>query len=249
MAKQAAMGDRLLVGGVNLSGDIGSLQRIAGGPAGWDVTCIDKLAYERIGLERDGGIDFTSYFNKAVSAAHLTLSPLPRTDTLVSYFRGTALGGPMASCVAKQVGYDWTRGQDGSLTIGVNSVANGYGLEWGVQLTAGIKTDTAATNGTGVDLTTVSTSTGWQAYLHVPSITGTSVTVTIQDSADNVSFANITGAAFTAVASPGPGWQRLQAASATAVVRRYVRAITTGTFSNAQFAVQFVRNEIVGVTF
>ena len=38
MAKQGGLGDRLFVGGYNLSGDIGSVQRIAGGPAALDVT-------------------------------------------------------------------------------------------------------------------------------------------------------------------------------------------------------------------
>ncbi len=71
-------------------------------------------------------------------------------------------------------------------------------------------------------------------------ITGTSVTVTLEDSADNSSFAGFTGSAFTAATVLG--WQRI-AGAAGATVRRYVRARTSGTFSNAQFAVVFVKNE------
>ena len=52
--------------------------------------------------------------------------------------------------VAKQLNYDGTRANDGAFTFAVSAQANGYGLEWGKQLTAGTRTDTGATNGTGV---------------------------------------------------------------------------------------------------
>jgi hypothetical protein len=77
-------------------------------------------------------------------------------------------------------------------------------------------------------------------------VTGTSVTVTLQDSADNVTFANITGGAFTA--ATGITAQRLASPGATDTVRRYVRAITTGTFTVGNFNLMFVRNATV-VTF
>lgn len=52
--------------------------------------------------------------------------------------------------VAKQLNYDLTRADDGRLTFAVRAESNAYGLEWGNQLTAGLRTDTGATNGTGV---------------------------------------------------------------------------------------------------
>src|SRR4051812_4445470 len=106
MAKQGGMGDNLYVAGYDFSGDIGSLESIHGGPAALDDTGIDKSAYERMGGLRDGGMDFTSYFNKAAGAEHLRLSPLPLTDVLLSYLRGTALGGNAACLNAKQTNYD-----------------------------------------------------------------------------------------------------------------------------------------------
>lgn len=239
MAKQSGLGDNLYVAGYNLSGDTGAVRSVSGTLAPIDVTGIDKSAHERIGGQRTGGIAWTSYFNPSAAQAHPVLSALPTTDTLVSYHRGTTLADPAACCVAKQVNYDPTRANDGALTIDIDALSNAYGLEWGRQLTAGIKTDTTATNGTGVDFT-ASTSFGWQAYLHVFAITGTSVTVTLEDSADNSSFAGFTGSAFTAATVLG--WQRI-AGAAGATVRRYVRARTSGTFSNAQFAVVFVKNE------
>jgi hypothetical protein len=74
------------------------------------------------------------------------------------------------------------------------------------------------------------------------SVVGTSCTVTIQDSADNSSFANVTGGAFTAVVAGARSDQRLETTRALSV-RRYLRAITSGTFSSAVFAVLAVRNQ------
>jgi hypothetical protein len=220
-----------------------------------------------------------------------------------------AIGGASACLVAKQVGYDATRGADGSLLLKTQGMGNAFGIEWGTQLTAGLRTDTAATNGTSLDqgaafstpsvpLTTVpvtntsplpatvvvSAGTGtnvaingvlqgtfdgtytvlpgqtialtytvaptwtWtlqsafgaQAYLQVTAFAGTSVTVAVQDSADNASFTTITGLTFTAVTA-APAWQRLATAN-NATVRRYLRVITTGTFNPATFAVVLDRN-------
>jgi hypothetical protein len=66
------------------------------------------------------------------------------------------------------------------------------------------------------------------------------VTVAVQDSADNSTFTAVTGLTFTAVTA-APAWQRL-ATTGNATLRRYVRAVTTGTFSGATFAVVLDRN-------
>lgn len=240
MSKQSGLGDNLYVGGYDLSGDIGSLSRIGGGPAPLDVTGIDKSAPERIGGLKDGAIEFNSFMNDSTGQAHNRLRTLPTTDVVVSYFRGTTLGNQAASLVAKQINYDGTRAADGMLTFQTQALGNAYGLEWGTQLTAGKRTDTAATSpATGVDFL-ASSSFGWQAYLQVFSFTGTSCTVTLQDSANNSVFAGFTGSAFTA--ATGVTTQRLEGAAGS-TVRQYVRAITTGTFSECTFAVMFVKNE------
>jgi hypothetical protein len=135
MAKSSGLGDALLVGAVDLSGDVGSLEKIASPVTLLDVTGIDKGAVERIGGKRDGAIDFTAFFNTAVAAAHLTLSPLPTTGVTITYLRGVGTGKPSATLVAKQVNYDGTRGADGSFTFKVSAVSSdGSGLVWGVQL-------------------------------------------------------------------------------------------------------------------
>lgn len=245
MAKQNGLGAALFSGGYDLSGDVGAVNSIRGGPSPLVVTGINKSAFERIGGLRDGAIEYMAFFNDAAGQAHPVLGALPRTDQIVTYCHGTTLGNPAAACVAKQIGYDGTRGTDGSLTLAIQAESNGYGVEWGRQLTAGKRTDTSATNGTSID-TTASASFGGQAYLQVFAVTGTSVTVAIEDSADNVSFAAVAGLAFTA--ATGITTQRL-ATSNTATIRRYVRAVTTGTFSSGVFNLMLNKNGVANVQF
>lgn len=250
MAKTSGLGDNLHIAGYNASGDIQALGNIGGGPALLNVTGIDKSAYERIGGLRSGQFEMTTFFNHdaVTPATHEKLSALPRTDVIMTYCRGTTLGDPAASLVGKQVNYDATRGDDGMLTFAVSAQSNGYGIEWGRQLTAGVRTDTAATQGTGID-TAASASFGGQAYLQVFSFAGTDATVKIQDSADNITFADVTSFAFTQITA-APTSERI-ALGNTATIRRYVRAttVTTGGFTSLAFSVNVVKNEVANVQF
>ncbi len=240
MSKASGLGDYFLVDGYDLSGDIGSLSNIHGGPAALEVTGINKLAPERVGGERDASIEFQAWFNKAAGQAHPVLAALPTTDRYTSYLHGQALGNAMASCLGLQIDYAMDRAQGGALTVNSSVQADGYGLEWGIQATAGVRTDTTATNGSSID-NGAATNFGLQAYLHVESpFTGTSVTVKLQDSADNSSWADVTGGAFAAASARGA--QRIATAN-NLTVRRYLRVATTGTFSSATFVVQVSRNE------
>lgn len=241
MAKQSGLGDNLYISGYDLSGDTGSLSSIGGGPAVLDVTGIDKSGMERIGGVRDGRIEFTSWFNPSAGQEHVVLSTLPTADRLVTYMRGTTLGNPAAALMAKQINYDPTRGQDGSLSEGVSTLANGFGLEWGINLTAGKLQHTSATAGTSVDNGAAS-AFGLQAYLHVFSFTGTSCTVALQESSDDAvgdAFADVTAGVFTAATAIGS--ERIVTAG-DAAIERYLRINTTGTFSECTFAVVVVRN-------
>jgi len=244
MAKQAGIGDNLYVAGYDLSGDVGTVQTISSSAPHLDVTGIDKSAHERLFGNADGEISFNSFFNDAAIHEHEALKGLLRTDRIVSYFRGTVQGGWTANMIGKQINYDWVRAADGSLIATVQALANGYGLEWGQSLTAGKRTDTTATapaTGTDVATTTgVSTAFGMAAYLQVFSFTGTSATMTIQDSADNSSFLGITGlSAFTA--ATGITEQRIETDTLARTIRRYLKVNTTGTFSECTFAVTVVR--------
>jgi hypothetical protein len=247
MAKSSGLGAACYVGGNVLSNDIQSISKLSGSIATIDVTGIDKLAHERIGGQRSGEISLTAFWNS--TGAHPVFAALPTTDVIVSYYDAGGIGLPAASMTAKQINYDPSRAQSGELLIGVNAMSNGFGLEWGQQLTAQMRTDTVATNGASVDSGVVSTLFGLQAYLHVSAFTGTDVTVKLQDSADNSSFTDIASAAFAQVTT-APQAQRI-AISNAATVRRYVRAVTvtTGGFTSCTFAVTFTRNPIAGQVF
>lgn len=240
MAKSSGLGDKFYVGGNDISGDFVSFDNISTSMKPIEgVTGIDKFAMERLSGLRDGEISGQCAFNKAAGASFQLLKNVPTTDTLMTYAKGSVIGNAAACLVAKEVNFSGERATDGGFFFKVAGMGNAYGLEWTQQLTAGIRSDTTATNGASFD-TAASVSFGLQAYLHVFSFTGTSVTVTIQDSADNSSFTGLTGGAFTA-ATAGGTWQRIQTTRAQ-TVRRYLRVATTGTFTSATFFVAFVKN-------
>lgn len=237
MPKQGGLGQRCYVSGFNLSGDVANIRSIQGGPQALDLTDITQSAYQRTGGLLGGSIGITSYFNVSAGRAHPVLSVLPRADVMVTAATSAILGDPAASLQAVQIGYDGNRDQPGNFTLNVDAQSDLYPLEWGRQLTAGERTDTVATNGASID-DLASTAFGAQFYLHATAFTGTSVTVKIQDSADNSAWLDLAGASFAAVTAVG--WQRIAVAG---TVRRYLRAVTTGTFSNAVFVVNSIRNQ------
>lgn len=243
MAKSSGLGARFFVAGVNLSGDVGSLSGISQPRGMKPVTGIDKLAFERIHLLKDGSVSYAAHWNP--TGAHVTLSALPTADQPVMYCHRATLGAPAASMVGKQINYDGTRAQDGGLDLAVQSLANGFGLEWGELLTAGVQQTTGAGALGGLDYGAAigTTAFGLQSYLHVMAFTGTSATVAIQDSNDNGGvdpYVNVTGAGFAAV-STAPGSQRLQTGR-TQSVKRWLRINVTGTFTVFDFAVSVHRN-------
>lgn len=152
MAKVSGLGDNFYFAGYNLSGDISALSKVGGGMSLLEVTGLDKSAVERIGGQRGGEISGMSWFNPSALQEHVALAPLSTADQIAMYFRGTALGNAAAMLKGPQVNYDFTREQAGALTAAFQLLSSAYALYWGVQMTAGVRTDTGATNGTGVDL-------------------------------------------------------------------------------------------------
>lgn len=245
MSKQTGLGDGFLVGGHDLSGDINSLGSISGGPALLDFTTIDLSAMYRLGGQRSGTMEFVSFFDPSGSGPYTAgPAPLPSlstSDLIATYCRGRTLGAPAACLNGKQINFDPTRAKDGLLTCAVNNQSNGYGLEWGEQLTAFLRTDTTATSGTTVD-DGAGTSLGAQAYLQVTAFSGTSVDIIVEHSTDNSSWATLIDFGAQSAVGTARG-------TAATTVNRYVRASTsTGTFSSVTFNVVFVRN-VVAVTF
>lgn len=242
MARASGLGANFYVNGVDLSGDVGSLQNISTPRGLQDVTGINKSGHERIYLTRDGQITYSAFFNPA--GAHATLSPLSTADQPVTYAHRATLGAPAASMVAKQLNYDPTRDANGAISaINVQTLANGYGLEWGLMLTAGQDTFASADAGTGYDYGAGVGSTlfGLQAWLHVFDIDTGSATVAIQDSNDGGTdpWVNVTDAVFNAASATGS--QRLQTGR-TQAVKQWLRVNVTGTFTNLDCAVMVTKN-------
>jgi hypothetical protein len=249
MTKQTGMGMNYYVGGYDLSGQTNSLGTIHGGPNNTqDSTDITQLAIARLGLERDGGVTWVSYFDP-VGASHVVLSALPTTDNICQvHVPPLAIGSPTFAVNSKLIGYDPTRAQDGSITLAASAVANGFGGEWGVALTPGHRVDgsaTVASSGNSFD-TGGSLAFGAQMYVQLFAFSGTSVTFTLWDSADNSTFAS-TGLATAALSAASQAVR--VAVSNTTTIRRYIAIATTGTFSNADFAVMVNKNPVAGVVF
>ena len=250
--KQSGLGSHLYIGGYDLSGDINSLSKISGSQATIDVTSIDQFANSRLGGQRTGEIDFTSLFNPATGREHPVLAALPRTDVDMMYSIGSAIGSPAACMRSKQPNYDGTRGTDGSFTFQVAAVSNAFGLEWGELLTAGESTvsgsvDSGSGTLTSVDFGVGTLDFGGQAYLQVTAFTGTDISIGVNTSSDNSSFAGIASLEQQVTSAPS---SIRSATAATTAVKRYnqVYWYTTGGFTSATFVLTFVRNP-VAVTF
>lgn len=244
MAKSSGLGDRLAVGGYDLSGDTGSVETIRGGPALLDITAISKSAVERIGGLRDGEISFSAFFNDATGQEHPVLKGLPSTDVIACYGKGAVLGNAAAFLTAKQMNYDGTLPQGGPWTWKTQALANGKGLFWGQQYTAWFATHASATNGTAIDYGSVSTAFGMSAMVMCASLGSGTVTPKMQDSADNSTFADII--TFTNITSAPAA--EIAETTATATVRRYTRFASTNTFTNASLLVVAVRHSVETIT-
>lgn len=227
------------VAGYDLSGDIGQLDAIESTRDMLDVTTINDSGKERIHSHMHGRLAFTGFFDDGALLEHVALKLIPTADVIGTVFFSSTIGDVAYGVTGKRFNYPMNRGADGSLTIQTEIVSNADNGNYGKSLTAGKRTDTAGTNGAGVDFGVGSTAFGAVFYAHVFSVTGTSITLTIQESSDDGStdpFANVTGGAFTAVLAAAVGSQRLET-SLTQTVERYLRVVSSGTFNPATFAV------------
>jgi len=241
MTKGNGLGANLYVQGYDLSNDVGQIDALENGRDLLEMTGLDKSAHERLQGLQTGRIAFTGFFNDAALQEHVALKLIPTTDVIGTVFKTAALAAVAASLTGKRTSYPVTRAADGAMGTGTEILSNADQLNYGLALTAGKRTDTTGTNGTGVDFGTGSTTFGMVAYLHVFAFTGTSITVTIQESSDNGGtdpFAAVTGGAFTA--ATGITAQRIET-SLTQTVERYLRAVSSGTFNPCTFAVMAKR--------
>src|SRR6266496_2221154 len=174
---------------------------------------------------------------------HNALASIPSADVAVSYFQGTTIGNPAASMVSKQTNYDPTRSADASITLKVDAQANSFGVEWGRQLTGGLRTDNGPVTGPFYDHGVPPGAWGCQAYLHLVELVGTNVQVTITHCATS-------GGSYTTLIDFGSltaiGDKRIATAN-TVTVNQFLKVVSAGTFTQAVFGVNFVRNPAAGV--
>jgi hypothetical protein len=249
MSKVSGLGDQFYLNGEDMSGDVGSLSKIGGGPGLLTVTAINKYAEERVGGHLDGSVEFASWFNPYSAATPDKAWKLPTTNIIGTYFNGAAVGQDGASCVAKQLNWDGNRAADGGYAFACSLQANGFGAEWGLQHTAGKQLDAAPAQSAGLDSGAAGLSFGAQVYIHVFSVSGTSVTVKLQDFTTDTpgSYVDVAGLTSGAVTPAMCPFAIRVATPNNALVRRWTRVVTTGTFTNATFAVQFCRNLVAGM--
>ncbi len=133
----------------------------------------------------------------------------------------------------------------------MSAVANGFGTDWGVQMTPDRRVDgsaTAAGPSNSFD-TGASLSFGAQMHVHLFALGSGSVTIKVQDSADNITFIDIAGTSLTTTALNTAHTAVRVAIPNTTTVRRYIAVGTTGVFTNADFTVQVTKNQTAGQVF
>ncbi len=126
---------------------------------------------------------------------------------------------------------------DSSVGDAVGVSANFTGDNFGNGKSLYALTNTSATaNTTAVDFGASST-LGGQAHIHCTAHSSANISVKIQSSADNTSFADVSGFSFTALT--GLTSQRI---ATTNTVNRYVRLVITVTSGSATFSVGYAHN-------
>lgn len=125
----------------------------------------------------------------------------------------------------------------GDIVLGAYRATVSAGLDSGVSLHSKAAAETGADDETSHD-SGASTANGGAAYLHMTAFTGTDITVTVEHSANDSSWATL--ATFAQLAAVGS--QRVVVAEGT-TVNQYLRAewSTSGGFSSATFNVGFAR--------
>ena len=249
--KSTGMGAALWIAGYDLGASTNSLSRIGGGNTPITMTDITQSAEERHGGLRDGGMDIVSYWNPDALGSHALYSTLPTSDVVATYAAYTpAIGVPSASVIGKQINYDGNRTQDGGFLLNVQALANRYGLNWGFLATAGMRTDASATAAAAVtafDQGSASPGTfGLVMFVHLKSLGSGTPTIKLQESSDNGAdaYTDVVGATTGALSSAPTA---VRVATGSIAVERYLKVVTTGTFTDAVFAVQVYRHRVATV--
>lgn len=249
MSKQSGLGDKLFLQGLDLSGDVGSIQTIGAKRASLDVTGIDQSAYHRVLGLADGEISFASWFNDAggsnragaAASTFYALSALPTTDLYALYCRGASLGGVCAHLIAQQMNHDGNRGADGGFPLSVQLLARaGSPLEFGTQISTGQVTK-ASTGASTLGEVTAQTTYGGVGFLQYFSRSSGTPTFLIESSSDTTNGVDGTWGTLLTFAGTGGATPFGERKTVTGTIPKGLRWKVTGTFTNAVFAIGFRR--------
>lgn len=238
MAKTSGLDTRIYANGTDLSGDVSALSGVGMSQNLLDVTTLDLSATARLAGLKDGSVSCSAFFDNAAGKGHSVWTSLsgkiPIADQNVLIPLSATIGEPALFLVSKQGTYNVERPSGGPVSCSVDySAANGTSPDFGELLTGGKVSDSSGTTYTAVD-NGASSSSGIRAMIQAFSLTSGSATCTIQDSADDITYATL--GAFTAVTG-----QTSELLSVSGTVERYVRLLTSGTFSTLVVCVAFIR--------
>ncbi len=251
-ARLTGLNQRLYFDGFDASGDVGSIDNCDITRGQMDDTALNNVGLRRLLLLADLNLSYTAFYNPGVlggtapfgpdAGIHAKLATLPTTPRYSQWLlEGPYLGAAVLQFAAKQVtGPSYRRQQSGAMTAPVGFMnSEGFATEFGVMLTDGGKqTFASAGNGTSLD-NGAGTTKGLAAVINHFSVTSVAgVTYLIQHSTDNSSWTTLL--TFTTVpvtATAGYGERKV----VTGTVNRYLRVLTTGTFTNAIAAVSVRR--------
>lgn len=238
MAKQSGLGHNFFIDGYDLSGDVASIDTLSTPVELFDVTGISKSAMERIQGRVDTTGSFTTYFNDAALSEHVALSAPSTSNRNLSWTFGSTVGNVACGIVVKQTDYSVSRSADGSLTMSVPFTGNGTPAEWGNLLSAGKITHSGATTVASKD-DSASSASGASAIIQSASLSSGTATVKIQHSANDSSWSDLI--TFTNVAYATNAGRVAERKTVSGTVNRYLRIVTSGTFSNLVFVLHYRR--------
>lgn len=239
MAKINGLGVRLYAAGYDLSADVNAISNMNMNQELLDITALDTSARKRLIGLGDGAIGVNGWFDNAAGQSHAAWTSnsgkLPTADQVVLVGMGTSRGDTAVGLSAKQAIYDINRSSGSAIATSVSyESTQGSSLEWGVMLTAGKQTDGSATTSASVDEGSGASGSAPAGYLQVISLASGEATIKIQDSgndsswSDKITFTSVTDRTFERVAASGS-------------TGRYIRVVTSGTFSALVFAVAMSR--------
>jgi len=241
MAKESGLNVRLYVMGNDLSGDANALDGAGYTQELMDTTCLENAAMTRMVGRADGSIGVSGYFDNASNKIHATFSSnsgkLPTADQVVLVALSSAAGDPSVGISAKEADYNVSRSQGSAMTVSSTFSGNGMGGEFGQMLTAHDDTHSSAGSGSVVD-SGASSSNGASGYCQIMSLASGSVIVKIQEATSSGGTYSDLITFSTVAAAGAPSAERLVMSGSVA---RYLKVITTGTFSNAKIAVALCR--------